>query len=140
MTDFSWLALTLTALFAGMSKTGVQGLTTLTVPLMAMAFGAKPSTGFTLPILCFADLIGVAYYRRKAEWRYILRLLPTALAGFALAIGVDSLIPASQFKMLLGTCLALVLVVMLWSEFRGKENRFIPELRWFCHVVRAVAV
>lgn len=122
ISELSWVALALTALFAGMSKTGVQGLTTLTVPLMAIAFGAKPSTGLTLPILCFADLIGVAYYRRRAEWRYIIRMLPTALAGFALAIGVDSLIPTSQFKTLLGVCLALVLVVMLWSEFKGKQN------------------
>ena len=35
----------MTSLFVGMSKTGVQGLTILTIPLLAMAFGAKPSTG-----------------------------------------------------------------------------------------------
>lgn len=105
-----------------MSKTGVQGLTLLTVPLMAMAFGAKPSTGIILPLLCFADVIGVSYYKRKAEWKYIIRLLPPAIAGFFLALWVDSMIPASEFKHLLGACLALVLAVMLWSQWKGKEN------------------
>lgn len=116
------IILFVTALFVGMSKTGVQGLTLLTVPLMAMAFGAKPSTGIILPLLCFADVIGVSYYKRKAEWKYIIRLLPPAIAGFFLALWVDSMIPASEFKHLLGACLALVLAVMLWSQWKGKEN------------------
>ena len=119
---WSWTILFVMALFVGMSKTGVQGLTILTVPLLAMTFGAKHSTGLILPVLCFADLIGVSYYRRKAEWRYIIRLLPTAIAGFFLAIWVDHLIPATEFKHLMGACLALVLVVMLLSQRRGKEN------------------
>ena len=120
------------AVFVGMSKTGVQGLTILTIPLLAMTFGAKPSTGLMLPILCFADIIGVSYYRRQAEWRYILRLLPMAVAGFFLALWVDNMIPATQFKHLMGACLAVVLAVMLWSQWRGKENVLID--KWWYSV------
>lgn len=72
--EWSWTVLSLMAIFVGMSKTGIQGLAILTVPLLAMTFGAKPSTGLMLPVLCFADVIGVSYYRRQAEWRYIVRL------------------------------------------------------------------
>lgn len=125
--DWSWGVLFLSALFVGMSKTGVQGLTILTVPLLAMAFGAKPSTGLMLPLLCFADVIGVSYYRRQAEWKYILRLLPMAVAGFFLALWVDHLIPATEFKHLMGACLALVLGVMLWSQWKGRENLLIDK-------------
>ncbi len=120
--EISWAVLFVSALFVGMSKTGVQGLTLLTVPLLAITFGAKPSTGLMLPVLCFADLIGVWYYKRRAEWKYIVRLLPTAILGFFIAIWVDHLIPASEFKHLMGACLALVLVVMLWNQWKGKEN------------------
>ncbi|MCD8202892.1 MAG: sulfite exporter TauE/SafE family protein, partial [Prevotella sp.] len=74
-----WGILFFTALLIGMSKSGIQGITLLAVPLMAMTFGAKPSTGIILPILCFADLMAVLYYRRIAEWRYVLKLLPTAI-------------------------------------------------------------
>ena len=54
---FQWVILSLTALSIGMSKTGVQGVMLLAVPYMAMAFGAKESTGVTTPnghprILC----------------------------------------------------------------------------------------
>ena len=123
--EWSWVTLFVMALFVGMSKTGVQGLAILTVPLLAMTFGAKPSTGLMLPLLCFADIIGVSYYKRKAEWRYIIRLLPTAIGGFFLAVWIDHLIPATAFKHLLGACLALVLAVMLWSQWRGKENMLV---------------
>lgn len=45
-----------------------------------------------------------------------------AIAGFFLGLWVDHLIPAQEFKHLMGACLALVLVVMLWSQWKGKEN------------------
>ncbi len=121
--EWSWVVLAVMAVFVGMSKTGIQGLAILTVPLLAMTFGAKPSTGLMLPVLCFADVIGVSYYRRQAEWRYIVRLLPMAVAGFFLALWVDNMIPASEFKHLMGACLALVLAVMLWSQWKAAHAR-----------------
>ena len=99
--EWSWVVLFVMSVFVGMSKTGVQGLTILTVPILAMTFGAKASTGLMLPVLCFADVIGVSYYRRQAEWKYIFRLLPMAIAGFFLALWVDHLIPATEFKHLM---------------------------------------
>lgn len=68
-----WLMFFIAALFIGMSKTGIQGISLLSIPLMVMAFGAKPSTGIILPILYFADLMAVLYYRRIAEWKCILK-------------------------------------------------------------------
>ena len=63
---YDWGILFLSALFVGISKTGIQGLSLLAVPMMAVTFGAKPSTGLILPILCLADLMAVWYYRRIA--------------------------------------------------------------------------
>ncbi len=125
--EWSWVVFFMAATFVGMSKTGIQGLTILAIPLLAMVFGAKPSTGLMLPVLCFADVIGVTYYRRQAEWQYILKLLPMAVAGFFLALWVDHLIPATAFKHLMGACLAIVMGVMLWSQWKGKENLLIDK-------------
>ena len=41
LSQIQWLALCLAALSIGMSKTGIQGIMLMIVPLMAMAFGAK---------------------------------------------------------------------------------------------------
>lgn len=120
---FQWAILALSALFIGMSKTGVQGITLLAVPYMAMAFGAKESTGIILPMLCLADIIAVAYYKRIADWKVVAKLLPTAIFGFFVAIFVDKLIPTHEFRQLMGWTLVLALVVMIWSEVFGKENK-----------------
>ena len=38
--EWSWVVMAVMAVFVDMSKTGVQGLAILTVPLLAMTFGA----------------------------------------------------------------------------------------------------
>lgn len=55
--EWSWAVLALMAIFVGMSKTGIQGLAILTVPLLAMTFGAKPSTGLMLPVLIISIIV-----------------------------------------------------------------------------------
>lgn len=133
LTNIQWLVISLTALSIGMSKTGVQAIMLMVVPLMAMAFGAKESTGVILPMLCMADIIAVAYYKRIADWKIVAKLLPTAILGFFLAIGVDNMIPSGQFRQLMGWTLVLALVVMVWSEIFGKENRWMKKW-WYAAI------
>jgi uncharacterized membrane protein YfcA len=120
---YDWVLLMGCALLIGMSKTGIQGINVLAIPLMAVNFGAKESTGLILPMLCFSDLIAVIYYRRTAEWKYILKLLPSAVAGFFVAIAVDKLIPANEFRYLMAFCIFLGLGVMLLTERKKKESK-----------------
>lgn len=116
-----------------MSKTGIQGIMLIMVPLMAMAFGAKESTGVILPMLCMADIIAVAYYKRIADWKIVLRLLPTAIIGFFIAIGVDKLVPNEKFRMLMGWTLLVAFLIMLWSEIFGKENKWMKKW-WYAAI------
>lgn len=133
LTHIQWLVISLAALSIGMSKTGVQGIMLMIVPLMAMAFGAKESTGVILPMLCMADIIAVAYYKRIADWTVVAKLLPTAVLGFFLAIGVDNVIPTGQFRQLMGWTLMLALAVMIWSEVFGRENRWMKKW-WYAAI------
>ena len=133
LTNIQWFAISVAALSIGMSKTGVQAIMLMIVPLMAMAFGAKESTGVILPMLCMADIIAVAYYKRIADWKVVAKLLPTAILGFFLAIGVDNMIPNGQFRQLMGWTLMLALVVMIWSEIFGKENRWMKKW-WYAAI------
>ena len=133
LTNIQWFVISIAALSIGMSKTGVQGIMLMIVPLMAMAFGAKESTGVILPMLCVADIIAVAYYKRIADWKVVAKLLPTAILGFFLAIGVDNMIPNGQFRQLMGWTLMLALIVMIWSEIFGKENRWMKKW-WYAAI------
>lgn len=118
-TFVQFIVLFVTALLIGMSKTGIQGITLFVIPLMAFSFGAKASTGVILPMLCFADLIAVWYYRRSAEWKYILKLLPAAIAGFFLAIGIDKIIPPAGFRHLMAVTLLIGVLILIWTR---KQN------------------
>lgn len=133
LTNIQWFVISIAALSIGMSKTGVQGIMLMIVPLMAMAFGAKESTGVILPMHCMADIIAVAYYKRIADWKVVAKLLPTAILGFFLAIGVDNMIPNGQFRQLMGWTLMLALIVMIWSEIFGKENRWMKKW-WYAAI------
>ena len=121
------IALILSATLIGFAKTGVQGIGAVAAPLMAIAFGAKESTGVILPMLCFADIIAVIYYRRNAEWKFILRLLPSAIVGFFVALWVDSLIAKESFKLLMAFCIFLGLAIMYLA--RGGRGEKIAHSR-----------
>lgn len=124
-TPYDWILLFACALLIGMSKTGIQGITLLAIPLMAINFGAKPSTGLILPMLCFSDLIAVFYYRRKAEWKYVFKLLPAAVIGFFLAIAVDMVIPANEFRRLMAVCIFMGMGVMYWTKQKKEDNNML---------------
>jgi uncharacterized membrane protein YfcA len=123
-------AVIFSGLCIGMSKTGINGVNSVMIPVMALIFGGKESTGILLPLLCFADFLAVVYYRRNAEWKYIFKLLPWALAGFGIALLVDRLVPAKGFKILIGICIFASLAAMFWNDRRGKDA-VIPSSWWF---------
>ena len=80
-----------------------------------------------------AAIIAVADYKRIADWKVVAKLLPTAILGFFLAIGVDNMIPNGQFRQLMGWTLMLALIVMIWSEIFGKENRWMKKW-WYAAI------
>lgn len=122
LTVFQLFALMFSSLLLGMSKTGIQGISIISIPLMAMAFGAKESTGVVLPILCFADLIAVIYYKRDCVFKYVVRLLPSAVAGFFLAIAIDKMVPENMFKVLLAICILGGFVIMAFDKKLTSQN------------------
>lgn len=115
---WQWGLGALAALLVGCAKTGVPGLGVLVVPLMATAFGARPSVGTLLPLLIVADCFAVCWYRRHAQWRHIVRLIPWLLPGMALGAWVLAAVDGWRIAGLDGARLfapliGLVVLVML---------------------------
>ncbi|MDR1143426.1 MAG: sulfite exporter TauE/SafE family protein [Spirochaetaceae bacterium] len=130
-----WGAVIFSCICFGISKTGLNGISIVAVPLFALVFGARESTGVVLPLICFADLFAVIYYRRHAQWKYIGRLIPWALAGFAMALVTDHFVSSNRgFKILIGICIAAGLVVMVWNERRNTRGSEPPSGWWFSAV------
>ncbi|MBF0433026.1 MAG: sulfite exporter TauE/SafE family protein, partial [Fibrobacteria bacterium] len=78
---YQWIIANFTAFFTGITKTGIAGISTVLMPLMAEAFPAKQSVGVLLPTLISGDILAVIIYRKYAKWRILMRLLPLALIG-----------------------------------------------------------
>jgi uncharacterized protein len=76
-----WCLLVLAAIIIGVSKTGFPGVGILAIPLVAMVIPARASTGLLLPMLVVGDIMAVAFYRRHAVWKYLVKLMPYAIIG-----------------------------------------------------------
>lgn len=125
-----WIILALSGLLIGMSKTGITGVGMMVVPLLANAFGGRPSVGLLLPILIFADVFAVSWYNRHAQWRHILRLVPWAFAGIITATIVGKSISDQTFNRLLALLVIGGVGILVWQDIRAGKLK-IPQTRWF---------
>ncbi len=130
LTSLQWILLGISGLLIGMSKTGLSGVGLMVVPILANAFGGKPSVGLLLPILIFADIFAVAWYNRHAEWKHIIRLLPWAITGILLATLVGKSISDNTFRLLLAAIVLFGIVILVWRDLKSGEKK-IPQSRWF---------
>ena len=128
--SLQWVLLGLCGLLIGMAKTGLSGLGLMVVPILANAFGGRPSVGLLLPILIFADIFAVSWYNRHAEWKHILRLLPWAICGILLATLVGKSISDTTFNRLLAAMVITGIMILVWRDVRSGKMK-IPESRWF---------
>lgn len=127
---FEWAIFFSCALLIGMSKTGIPNIGTLTVPIFALLFGAKHSTGIVLPLLCMADLLAVIYYRKKFHRDLVIKPMPWALLGLTVALAVGHLVPESGFKVMMAGCILLGIITMIGTH-RSENAAAITESLWF---------
>ena len=118
----TWLASGLAALLVGLAKNGLPGLGILVVPLMALAFPARDSIGVLLPLLLVGDVLAIALYRRHAQWRKLLRLLPYVVVGMIGAGFVLAQLDNESMRPFLGV-LILALLIMECIRMKYQWNQ-----------------
>ena len=119
-----WFLSLFCAFSIGFSKNGVSGISILIIPLMAMIFPAKESTGILLPLLVVGDCIALWSFRNEGEWKHIVRALPWALIGIA-AGWVAMLLPQFSghlFRRFIGLIVVFVLILGEWLAWKRTEN------------------
>lgn len=112
----------LVALCIGMAKTGVHGAGMAAVPLLASVFGGRMSSGILLPMLVFADLMGVRYYHQHASWKHLKILFPWAAVGVIAGAITGQYINDIVFKMVMATIIVLSVVIMVWLQWGDREK------------------
>ena len=116
MTAFQLVILAVSALLVGVNKSGIPGLGMLPVILLAVAFDLNPgfATGVMLLMICAGDIFAVSYYRRNADWKIVVRLLPYTMLGLALGfVTLRYLNRPEHLRILIGWIILLLAAVHL---------------------------
>lgn len=124
-TPFYWALAFLAVFLLGISKAGLKGIDILIVTILVLVFGAKPSSGILLPLLCVGDIIAVIYYRRHVNWKHLITLLPWMAAGVLLGVWVGNKIDETAFKKIMALIILVAIAVMIFNEVR--KSKLIPK-------------
>ena len=117
LTTGAWFLAALAAFCTGLSKSGFGGFGMLTVLFMASVMPAKESTGAVLPMLIAADLMAIGAFRKHADWKELMRLLPSTLVGLIAGWYLMKLIPGNGFGRFLGWIVLIMMLLVLWQRF-----------------------
>lgn len=124
--------LALGAFFTGLSKTGIAGVSVLSVALFANALPARASTGALLPLLLCADVFGVAFYRKHASWPHLWRLFPWVAAGIVAGYCALGTISNAQVQRMIGGILVAMVALHLWRQRQDDALAArLPHTAWF---------
>lgn len=123
------IILILIAVSVGMAKTGIHGVSMLSVPVLAMLFGGKESSGLMLPMLIIADIFAVKYYHRHANWHYLRKVFPWAGLGVVIGTLIGNSIDDQVFMAVMGGIILASIGLLIWME-KGDKSK-IPDYTWF---------
>ncbi len=121
-TTTSWVLAFLAAFILGISKSGIKGIAILIVTLMALAYGAKESTGLIVPLLIVGDIFAVIYYNQHAQWRYIIRFLPWMVFGVLIGVFIGKDLDEETFKYGMSFIILGSVIMMYWWDQRSSKN------------------
>ncbi|MFX0556138.1 sulfite exporter TauE/SafE family protein [Maribacter sp. CXY002] len=120
----SWILATMAAFVIGMSKAGIKGIAVINVTFMALAFGAKESTGMVVPLLILADIFAVIYYNRHTQWHYVFKVLPWMVTGVIIGVFIGKDLPEKIFKIGMAIIIIITVVMMYWWD--RKKVKTVP--------------
>ena len=118
-----WSVLVVAALLVGFAKTAIGGVGTVSVALFATVLPARESTGALLPLLLLGDVVAVLAYRRHADWRALIRLIPSVAAGILVGVAFVAWVDDEVMRRTIGAVLLGLLAVHLVQRWRARKGR-----------------
>src|SRR5512140_3807467 len=121
LAPWQWALLSAGAFVTGLSKTGITGLGVLAVALFANTLPARESTGALLPLLLFADVFGVTFFRKHASWPHLWRLFPWVVVGVVAGYLTLWRLSNTVVQRMIGAILLVMIGLHLWRQNRARE-------------------
>lgn len=122
------MAMALAVFLLGLSKSGIKGIGSVIVVIMAFVFGEKASTGVLLPLLIVADIFAVTYYFYHVKWDIVKKLIPWMVVGVLVGVWLGNDISETLFKRLMAVIIIGSVFLMYYTE---KKATKVPTSKWF---------
>jgi uncharacterized protein len=115
-----WIFAFLGALMVGVSKSGITGLSILSIALFNHVFASsKQASGIVLPLLIFGDMVAVLSYRRHTQWRYLWKLFPFTALGVVLGYFTLGWVSDRQARLMIGIIIVALAALSFWRRYRS---------------------
>lgn len=137
ITPNAWILASIATFIIGLSKAGIKGIAVLNVTIMALAFGAKESTGMVVPLLVLADIFAVIYYNRYTQWKYVFKVLPWMLLGLLIGVFIGNELPEKKFK--IGMAIIIIITVGIMFYWDRKKDKNVPSHWTFAGSIGTIA-
>jgi len=124
-TALEWIFAAVGAFMVGASKSGITGLSILSVALFTHVFpSSKQASGIVLPLLIFGDFVAVFSYRRHTQWRYLWRLIPFTAIGVVLGYFTMGSISDHHARVMIGAIIVSLAVLSFWRRYGSSRSEF----------------
>jgi uncharacterized membrane protein YfcA len=118
-----WIFAALGAFMVGVSKSGITGLSILSVALFTHIFpSSKQASGIVLPLLIFGDFVAVLSYRRHTQWHYLWRLFPFTAAGVVLGYFALGAVSDRHARLMIGIIIVALAALSYWRRYRSNQS------------------
>jgi uncharacterized protein len=118
-----WILAALGAFMVGVSKSGITGLSILSVALFTHVLpSSKQASGIVLPLLIFGDFVAAFSYRRHTQWRYLWRLFPFTAAGVVLGYLTLGSVSDRHARLMIGAIIVILAVLSYWRRYRTVQS------------------
>src|SRR5690606_33042132 len=92
------------------------------IAIFAALLPAKASTGALLILLIVGDMFAIAIYRRHADWKTLLRLVPAVITGVVFGAVFLAFASDEWVRRLIGVILLVVIALTLWQRRRSAQR------------------
>jgi uncharacterized protein len=112
-----WIFAALGALMIGVSKSGITGLSILSIALFNHVFpSSKQASGLVLPLLIFGDFVAVSSYRKHTQWHYLWRLFPWTAIGVVVGYFTLDRISDHTARITIGWIIVALAFLSFWRK------------------------
>src|SRR5882724_8683511 len=126
-----WIFAALGALMIGVSKSGITGLSILSIALFNHVFpSSKQASGLVLPLLIFGDFVAVSSYRKHTQWRYLWRLFPWTAIGVVLGYFTLGRISDHSARIMIGWIIVSLAALSFWRRFAAPKEEKAASFHW----------